>query len=389
VECGGVVADDGYCEQCGAKAPLPRDHLVDNPAAWVGGVSDKGRVHGRNEDALALGATVQPGRFAALVVCDGVSTVPRSDEASLAAAHAALDVLAAGGPGGSGPVAGDEATRTAAWAGLLDRAARAGDAAVVDLEPPDETPAQKPADTAGPSGSTPAYGWSPEAPAVSSSGAAPSSSGAAPSSSGAAPLSSGAAPLSSGAAAASSSGTPDAAGDPPAADPGGTTEDLGEVGEVPSCTFVAAVVDGDLLHTGCVGDSRAYWLPDEGEPTALTRDDSWAAEAIAGGKPRAQAEEAPQAHAITRWLGADSPDVAARATTRRIEGPGWVLVCSDGLWNYCSEAADLAALLRERTAAVGADPLVLSDALVRWANAQGGRDNITVVLARLDAAANG
>jgi len=88
-----------------------------------------------------------------------------------------------------------------------------------------------------------------------------------------------------------------------------------------------------------------------------------------------------------------------------------VLVCSDGLWNYCSEAEDLAALVR-RCAAVRspslapagtasgvtaaepdpepdpvaspvADPLALAEELVAWANAQGGHDNITVALARV------
>jgi serine/threonine protein phosphatase PrpC len=59
-----------------------------------------------------------------------------------------------------------------------------------------------------------------------------------------------------------------------------------------------------------------------------------------------------------------------------------VLVCSDGLWNYCSPAADLAALLHTTQENVGDDPQEISGALVDWANAQGGRDNITATLAR-------
>ena len=54
-----------------------------------------------------------------------------------------------------------------------------------------------------------------------------------------------------------------------------------------SCTFVAAVVEQDLLVVGSVGDSRAYWLPDTGTATALTLDDSFAQEQIALGVPRA------------------------------------------------------------------------------------------------------
>ena len=89
-----------------------------------------------------------------------------------------------------------------------------------------------------------------------------------------------------------------------------------------------------------VGDTRAYWLPDAG-PLQLTVDDSAAAEQIAAGRPAAEAETAPQAHAITRWLGLDAP-TSRRARSARAHEPGWVLVCSDGLWNYCSEPDALA-----------------------------------------------
>jgi serine/threonine protein phosphatase PrpC len=150
-----------------------------------------------------------------------------------------------------------------------------------------------------------------------------------------------------------------------------------------SCTFVAAVLEDGLLVAGVVGDSRAYWFPDDDEAVGLTVDDSWAAELIATGIPRAEAESGPHAHAITRWLGKDAPDHTPRTTTLRVTGPGWLMVCSDGLWNYCSEAAPLADLTRQTAAANGGDPLATSSALVDWANAQGGQDNITVALARL------
>jgi serine/threonine protein phosphatase PrpC len=150
-----------------------------------------------------------------------------------------------------------------------------------------------------------------------------------------------------------------------------------------SCTFVAAVLEDGVLVAGVVGDSRAYWFPDDGEAVGLTVDDSWAAELIATGISRAEAESGPHAHAITRWLGKDAPDHTPRTTTLRVTGPGWLMVCSDGLWNYCSEAAPLADLTRQTAAANGGDPLATSSALVDWANAQGGQDNITVALARL------
>jgi serine/threonine protein phosphatase PrpC len=66
-----------------------------------------------------------------------------------------------------------------------------------------------------------------------------------------------------------------------------------------------------------------------------------------------------------------------------------VLVCSDGLWNYASTSAALADLVREASPAAAAidgrpDPTSAADHLVRWANDQGGHDNITAALARFD-----
>ncbi|MCU1431994.1 MAG: protein serine/threonine phosphatase, partial [Actinotalea sp.] len=151
----------------------------------------------------------------------------------------------------------------------------------------------------------------------------------------------------------------------------------------PSCTFVAAVVEDGQVVVGVVGDSRAYWLPDAGEPVALTVDDSWAAEQMELGQSREEAENGPQGHAITRWLGVDAPDHTPRLTSRAVDGPGWLVLCSDGLWNYCSEATALAEVTRQAEAAAHGEPLAMAEWLVAWANAEGGRDNITVVLARL------
>ena len=287
-ECGGDVAEDGYCTQCGARAPSPRNHFTEQPARWVAAVCDRGVRHTRNEDAVAVAGDPEPGGHAVLVVCDGVSSSTDSDVASLAAARAARDVLATSRPGGTGTVA----TRVAASTKALVAAANAANEAVI-------------------------------------------------------------------------------------------AHTVGGPGNPASCTFVAAVVHGRDLVVGWVGDSRAYWLPDGAAPRLLTTDDSFAAEQIAEGVPRATAESGPQAHAITRWLGIDAPDHTPRTVSLDLDLPGWVLVCSDGLWNYCSEAQDLATLLETTSRAAGADPLELAGALVDWANAQGGQDNVTVALARV------
>lgn len=154
-----------------------------------------------------------------------------------------------------------------------------------------------------------------------------------------------------------------------------------------SCTFVAVVLEGDLCVFGNVGDSRAYWItdPGAGDPVQLTVDDSIAQLRIASGVPRQEAEEGPQAHAILKWLGRDSQDHRPTTGSVLLNGSGWVLVCSDGLWNYASDATELQALIAQLSATAGAEPLALAEAMVRWACDQGGRDNISVVLARRDA----
>lgn len=151
-----------------------------------------------------------------------------------------------------------------------------------------------------------------------------------------------------------------------------------------SCTYVAAVLEGDLCVIGNIGDSRAYWItdPGAGDPIQLTVDDSVAQVRIAAGVPKDEAEAGPQAHAILKWLGRDSEDIRPTTGSVLLNGSGWLLVCSDGLWNYASEATELQALIAQLTATAGTDPLPLAEAMVRWACDQGGRDNISVALAR-------
>ena len=158
----------------------------------------------------------------------------------------------------------------------------------------------------------------------------------------------------------------------------------------PSCTYVAALVQDGTATVGSVGDSRAYWLPDDGEPLRLTTDDSVAEEQVQAGLDRQTAEAGPMGHTITRWLGPDSPDHAPDVTTQDVTAPGWLLLCSDGLWNYASEPRALREVVRTLTRPTEGAPhtssssaaLDLAQALVEWANGRGGADNITVALVR-------
>jgi serine/threonine protein phosphatase PrpC len=109
------------------STPSSRDHSeVDlGPAA---GVSDRGLRHHRNEDAMALAAEQSPnGPMVVAVVCDGVSSSARPDEASLAAVQAALPVLVTAVRAGEDLAEASRAAVTAARQAIAALAEPAGD----------------------------------------------------------------------------------------------------------------------------------------------------------------------------------------------------------------------------------------------------------------------
>jgi serine/threonine protein phosphatase PrpC len=146
----------------------------------------------------------------------------------------------------------------------------------------------------------------------------------------------------------------------------------------PSTTLIAALVKQGIATIAWLGDSRAYWISDQ-ESRLLTQDHSWLNEVVASGEmTEAQALQAPQAHAITRWLGVDAPaEMLPSLVSFPISGSGYLLLCSDGLWNYAPAAEQLAELMQ---LLMNTDTLNLCRHLVNFARSQGGRDNITTAL---------
>lgn len=144
----------------------------------------------------------------------------------------------------------------------------------------------------------------------------------------------------------------------------------------PSCTLAAAVLTGTEVTVGWLGDSRAYWLPGgDDPPTCLTADDSLAGRLGPAAAAVPALTSSPYATALLRWLGADAPDARPHLATLRPPGAGRVILCSDGLSRYLSGPDDLAA------ARGGSDdPLATARALVDFALARGGGDNVTVVV---------
>jgi PPM family protein phosphatase len=270
----GAINADGCCESCGRQVPSGRDH-VELDLGWLAGVTDRGLRHARNEDAMAFAtAETEAGPVAVAVVCDGVSTSPRSDEASLAGTQAAVRMLLTSMRSGDDPAEASLAAVRQAHLALTS---------------------------------------------------------------------------------------------------------LGSSAQAPSATYISATISGDAVTVCWLGDSRAYWLATDSEARRLTADDSLAEELVARGDlTEADAMASPQAHVITRWLGADVADPQAHVVRFEPPGPGVVLICSDGLWNYRPDAEGLAKLALPTALT---DPLGAALALLAFALEAGGMDNITVVLA--------
>jgi protein phosphatase len=142
-------------------------------------------------------------------------------------------------------------------------------------------------------------------------------------------------------------------------------------------TLTAAYLDDSELAIAHVGDSRAYLFRD-GSLKRLTQDHSLVDELVRRGKlTEEQAAEHPQRSIITRALGPE-PTVEVDTWTYPVRAGDVLLLCSDGLTSMVSE---------ERVEEVLAGATALEKAagqLIDEANAAGGRDNITVVLFRIE-----
>jgi PPM family protein phosphatase len=144
-------------------------------------------------------------------------------------------------------------------------------------------------------------------------------------------------------------------------------------------TMTVALVEGDRVTIGHVGDSRAYLIR-EGRLEQLTDDHSLVAELVRSGKlTPEEAEIHPQRAVITRAVGTE-PDVDVDTFSVQGEAGDLFLICSDGLTDMVDEARILDAVEQNR-----GDLKSAAKALVNAANRVGGEDNITVVFFELTA----
>jgi PPM family protein phosphatase len=142
-------------------------------------------------------------------------------------------------------------------------------------------------------------------------------------------------------------------------------------------TLTAVYLDDVDLAVAHVGDSRAYIFRD-GELTRLTQDHSLVEELVRRGKlTEEQAAEHPQRSIITRALGIEL-DVEVDTWTYPARAGDVVLMCSDGLTSMIGEDQITEILAAETNLDRAGERLIAA------ANEAGGRDNITVVLFRLE-----
>ena len=141
-------------------------------------------------------------------------------------------------------------------------------------------------------------------------------------------------------------------------------------------TVVAALWHDGQVTVGHVGDSRLYRLRDS-ELTRLTRDHTLIQQGIdAGTLTVGQARVAPGRNILTRALGTED-NVDVDLATHDAQAGDLYLLCSDGLTEMLDDD-EIARVLTQRPATLR-EP---ADELVRLANANGGVDNVSVVLVR-------
>lgn len=149
---------------------------------------------------------------------------------------------------------------------------------------------------------------------------------------------------------------------------------LARTGKGMGTTVLVALMQPDQVCIGNVGDSRCYHLRN-GQIIAQTKDHSWVDEQVKMGLMTE--EEAAIDHrknVVTRCVGT-RPEIEVDTYRWHIGVGDHLLLCTDGLVNMVSDAEIEQAFLTHHTSAE------IAQHLVRLANENGGRDNITVVVA--------
>jgi serine/threonine protein phosphatase PrpC len=142
-------------------------------------------------------------------------------------------------------------------------------------------------------------------------------------------------------------------------------------------TLTVALVLGQSAYVAHVGDTRAYYLDDDGLQR-ITHDHSLVNRLVELGQISAQeAQQHPQRNFLYRALG-QGPDVRADTYFQRLSDDSYLILCSDGLWNAVPEE-EMVDVIRNSSS-----PQQACNRLIERANENGGDDNITILLARIN-----
>ncbi len=142
-------------------------------------------------------------------------------------------------------------------------------------------------------------------------------------------------------------------------------------------TLTAVWVNGNALSIAHVGDSRAYLLR-SGMLQQLTSDHSLVAEQVRRGIITAsEAETSEMQSVLLRALGTQA-EVEVDAEEQALFPNDILLLCSDGLTRMVTDP-EIAGTLQAET-----DPQKAAYRLIALANENGGADNITVIVIRLE-----
>lgn len=137
-------------------------------------------------------------------------------------------------------------------------------------------------------------------------------------------------------------------------------------------TVVAATCMGKYLQVANVGDSRLYVVNDTIKQ--ITTDHSYVEEMIRRGSiQRENARSNPNKNIITRAVGAKN-DIQADIYVVELKPGDLLLMCSDGLSNMLEDEEMRMIIKRQR------DIIEMAEELVKAANENGGKDNISVIL---------
>lgn len=141
-------------------------------------------------------------------------------------------------------------------------------------------------------------------------------------------------------------------------------------------TLVAASILGKTLYVANIGDSRLYVIG--GKIEQITQDHSWVEEMVKKGELKEEETRFhPNKNIITRAIGT-GPEVTADFFELELKAGSRVLLCSDGLTNMVEneEIFDIVKNMEESLETVG-------QRLIDRANENGGKDNISAVLAQV------